>query len=392
MRTDSSNQRASAAAILMILLSMVCVAPVVAGEATTRPAFEADPVHSSWEDLLDGVETVEAWQERKAELRQAFLDLIRDDQKPARPPLDLKIHETVDVDGVYTRKLISYGVEADERAHAFLAIPHGLAGKAPAIVALHGTYKQGKDRAAGLVDNPDKAYLDHLARRGYVVIAPDHFVAGHRIPPEGPYDTRRFYEKHPGWTAVGKFTYEHSIAIDVLESLPEVDPKRIGALGHSLGGQGTYFLAAYDPRIQAAACNCSAPMFRQNPRVLDWSRDRWYIYLRPLREDLLAGKLPAIDMHHIIALIAPRPFLDLSALNDGNPATQRQRVLMNMEIMRVYELEGVPENCAFYVHGQGHAVPHASRQLMYAWMDVHLKPPEVTATKLVSPPAGNAAQ
>jgi cephalosporin-C deacetylase-like acetyl esterase len=37
---------------------------------------------------------------------------------------------------------------------------------------------------------------------------------------------------------VGKFTYEHAIAIDVLQSLPEVDPQRIGALGHSLGGHG----------------------------------------------------------------------------------------------------------------------------------------------------------
>ena len=30
----------------------------------------------------------------------------------------------------------------------------------PAVVALHGTFDQGKDRVAGLVDNPDKAYLE----------------------------------------------------------------------------------------------------------------------------------------------------------------------------------------------------------------------------------------
>jgi len=59
----------------------------------------------------------------------------------------------------------------------------------------------------GWIENPDKAYLDHLCRKGYVVIAPDHFVAGHRIPAAGPYDTAAFYKKHPEWTAVGKFTY-----------------------------------------------------------------------------------------------------------------------------------------------------------------------------------------
>jgi hypothetical protein len=51
--------------------------------------------------------------------------------------------------------------------------------------------------------------------------------------------------------------------------------------------------------------------------------------------------------------------------------------------MRVYDVEGAPQNFAFYVHGKGHAVPHESRQLMYAWMDVHLKPPAATATRLL---------
>jgi len=46
----------------------------------------------------------------------------------------------------------------------------------------------------GWIENPDKAYLDHLCRKGYVVIAPDHFVAGHRIPAAGPYDTAAFYK------------------------------------------------------------------------------------------------------------------------------------------------------------------------------------------------------
>ena len=76
--------------------------------------------------------------------------------------------------------------------------------------------------------------------------------------------------------------------------------------------------------------------------------------------------------------------------------------------MEVYELCEAPENMAFYVHGQGHAIEHDSRQLIvglrsrlsaaafplllawssswldklkrlvvwgqYGWMDKHLKP------------------
>lgn len=362
-----------------------------AQEEPVRLRSEPQPVVSSWDDLLFGVKTPEDWKARKEVLRKRYLELIRDAEKPAKPPLDLVVHETVNVDGVYLRKLISYNVEADERAHAYLAIPIGLKGRARAMVTLHGTTAQGKEQEAGLLGAPEKAFLNQFARRGYVVISPDHFVAGHRTPPEGAYETSRFYKKHPSWTAVGKAAYEGSIAIDILQSLPEVDPDRVGVVGHSLGGHGSYFLAAYDPRIKAAVSNAGCAPFRYNSKVEAWARDKWYVYLKPMRENLLKGILPPIDMHEIMALIAPRPFLDISALNDliaGDPPelarlTYRQRNLMLMKVMDVYELEGAPQNFAFYAHGQGHSVTSEARQLIYGWFDKHLNGGEATRVSLV---------
>ncbi len=368
----------------LCLFLLIAINVPLAGQNRVQPElFEVPEIKSSWDDLTDGIDNLEDWQKRRAILKQRYLELLRDQHKPEKPALDLQLHETVEVDGLYKRQLMSYQVEADERAYAYLGIPLDLSGKASAVVALHGTYEKGKMRAAGLVDNPDKAYLDHLCRRGYVVIAPEHFVSGKRIPKEGPYETGRFYEKHPEWTAVGKFTYEHSIAIDVLETLDFVDTQNIGVLGHSLGGHGSFFLAAYDDRVRAAASNCAASFFRHNPGVQGWSRDRWYIYFKPIREGLLRGEMPPIDFHEIISLIAPRAFIDLAGLNDGPPSTQRQRVLMLMKVMEIYELEGSPENFSFYIHGRGHTVAHESRALMYGFMDAHLKPPAATATKLV---------
>ena len=367
------------------LLLIVVLAAAVHGQNRKQPElFEVPQIDSSWEDLTAGVKTTGDWERRRKVLKQRYLDLLRDQHKPTRPPLDLRIHEEVLVDGLYLRRRISYAVESDERAQAYLGIPLEMKGRLPAIVALHGTFAQGKQRVAGLVDNPDKAYLDHLCRRGYVVIAPEHFVSGHRVPAAGPYETGEFYKKHPQWTAVGKFTYEHSIAVDVLQSLSQVDGDRIGALGHSLGGHGTFFLAAYDDRIKASACNCGASFFRHNPRVTAWARDYWYVYFKPIRAGLLKGEMPPIDFHEIIALIAPRAFLDLSGLNDGHGPTQRQRLLMLMKIMDVYELTKAPQNFGFYVHGRGHSVAHESRQLMYGWMDTHLKPPAATRTRRVT--------
>jgi dienelactone hydrolase len=374
--------------VVMVTFVMCLFVPIALNAANperpVRKRSEAPVIRSSWDDLLEDVKSAKDWQAHKKVLRERYLDLIRDQYKPAKPELELRIHEEVVVDGQYTRRLISYNVEANERAHAYLGIPLKPERKLPGIVALHGTFAKGKSRAAGLVDNPDKAYLDHMCRQGYVVIAPEHFVSGHRIPPEGSYDTRRFYQKHPNWTAVGKFTYEHSIAIDVLQTLPEVDHDNIGALGHSLGGHGTFFLAAYDERIKASACNCGGSFLRHNPQAEKWARNHWYVYIKHIRPTLLRGELPPIDYHEIMALIAPRAFLDVSGLNDGLKLTQRQRILMNLKLMDVWELEEAPQNFGFFAHGRGHSVAHESRQLIYGWMDSHLKPAEFTTTRLVT--------
>jgi pimeloyl-ACP methyl ester carboxylesterase len=364
---------------LLMVLSVACAA-----EPTRQQAdYPVEPAATSWDDLLARVETTAEWQARREELRAKFLKLIRDEYKPARVPLEMEEHETIVVDGAYERRLVSYQVEQGERARAYIGVPVGLKGKAPGVVALHGTFERGIEQAAGLVDNPDKAYLDHLCRRGYVVIAPEHFVSGERVPPEGKYDTARFYEKHPEWTAVGKFTFEHSIAVDVLAALPEVDAERLGVIGHSLGGQGTMFLAAYDQRLKAAASNCAASFFRHNPGVEHWARGRWYVYLKQLRPGVLRGELPPIDFHEIIALVAPRAYLDVSGFNDGDRRVQRHRLDMLASVARVYELVGVPENFGFFVHGRGHSVGHESRELIYGWLDAHLRP-ERAKTSLVA--------
>ncbi len=371
-----------------VTLAALLLAPLVTALYAQEPPvrYRSDPpvIRSSWDDLLEGVRTREDWTKRRAVLRQRYLDLIRDQHKPQKPSLDLKVHETTVIEGRYQRLYISYQVENDERAHAYLGIPLELKGKTPAIVALHGTTAEGTKQTVGLGGNPDKAFLDHLCRRGYVVIAPEHFVSGERIPAKGAYDTTLFYQKHPEWTAVGKFNYEHSIAIDVLLTRGEVDAERIGTMGHSLGGHGAFYLAAYDERIKACACNCGGAFLRHNPQVEAWARDRWYVYLKPIREGLLRGELPPIDAHEIIALIAPRAYLDVSALNDGNPLTQRQRALMLLKIADVYELLGKPANFSFFIHGRKHSVPHESRELIYGFLDAHLKPEADTKTRLLA--------
>ena len=135
------------------------------------------------------------------------------------------------------------------------------------------------------------------------------------------------------------------------------------------------FLAAYDDRVKAAAGNAAAAFFRHNPDVLEWSRDRWYVYFKPLREDLIKGEMPPIDFHEIMALVAPRAYLDISGLNDGHRATQKQRVLMLVTVSEIWQRLGAEERFAFWVHGKGHAVPPEARELMGNWLTEQLAAP-----------------
>ena len=52
---------------------------------------------------------------------------------------------------------------------------------------------------------------------------------------------------------------------------------------------------------------CSHPLALWHGRVVEWARDYWYTYFKHIREGLLEGRMPPIDFHEIISLIAPRP-------------------------------------------------------------------------------------
>ena len=58
--------------------------------------------------------------------------------------------------------------------------------------------------------------------------------------------------RHPGVTGMAKMLYDASRAVDLLVAIDEVDPRRIGAIGHSLGAKEVLYLAAFDERIRAA--------------------------------------------------------------------------------------------------------------------------------------------
>ncbi|PCJ58573.1 MAG: hypothetical protein COA79_12490 [Planctomycetota bacterium] len=344
------------------------------------------PIRTSWDDLLNGIESISSWESKRKEIKARFLELIKNESAPeCTVALEIKIESEWDFED-YHIQYVSYWVEEDERAHAYMAIPNTNAPEDgfPAVVCLHGTINWGARQTLGLLpeaddphaSNPEiagKDFARQLVRRGYVTISPEHFCSGARTPKEGSFDTSSFYRKHPNWTAVGKYIYDSYIACSIVAERSDVNDKLIGVTGHSLGGSGSVWLAAFDDRISCVVPSCTAPTFRENPGPLHWSRDSWYVYFPQLRKEFLAGNQVQCDLHEMMALIAPRALLDRFALNDGNGVCQSHRVMLHLKLHDLYKLLNKEQAHSFLVFGDGHSIPEISQKSMLSWLDCWLK-------------------
>ncbi len=264
-----------------------------------------------------------------------------------------------------------YESEAGEPIHALALIPHGLTTPAPAVLCLHSTMEAGKETL--FADNPKRTGRDfgtQLARAGFITFAPDSLAAGERTTPGLiAYDTAAFYERHPDWSEMGKWLRDHRRALEVMQSaIPEIDGSRIGAVGHSLGGYGSILLAAFEPAIKASASSCGLTTWEGNhEKRLNWARDRFYRHFPALRPLFLADEPLPFELYELIALIAPRPFLNLSGMADATYGNNETLPEVGLRLTTLYRQLGSPEHFANYLFGDGHETPLPSQMLIAGW-------------------------
>lgn len=274
----------------------------------------------------------------------------------------------------YKRRKIRYIVGDDDNITAYLLIPNHVKLSAPAIVAMHQTVNSGKDEVVGLDGHRDFAYGHELAMRGYVVIAPDYLTAGERIyPNEEGFESGTFYDQYPGWSMVGKNIEDSMAAVDVLCTIDYVDKNKIGAIGHSHGGHNVIFAMALDERIKAGVSNCGMSLFSEEEERLEWSLEDGYIYIPALRRYFLEDQEPPFDINEIAALIAPRPWLNISSYFDKAYGNQEFLAKVGIQLYHVYKLYGKQNAFSYFMHGNDHSFPQYSRSLAYSWLDAFLK-------------------
>ncbi len=236
-------------------------------------------------------------------------------RRPGSPTFQTRLDEHEDG---YTRSHVSYRSPDGDEVPAYLVVPDG-EGPFPAVVCHHQHNSEihlGKSEPAGVAGDSLQAFAPALARRGILVLAPDSLCFEDRRRGRAgrePHDDdgrRHFnelcYRLLRGDTLARKVVSDSALAVSLLAAMPIVDPRRIGMLGHSYGGNTVLFHAAVDGRVRFACSSGAACSYRR--RIASGTG----IELA----SVIPGFTGRFEVEDLVRGIAPRPLLLVSATDD----------------------------------------------------------------------------
>ncbi len=277
--------------------------------------------------------------------------------------VEYRVLETMEEDG-YTRQLIEYA-SGEDKVSAYLLLPKRL-GNNPAILINHQHNREhhlGKSEVCGLAGNPLQAFGPELAKKGFVVLAPDSICFESRrkdTSVEGFDFWQHFHEMCyrilRGEWLMKKVLEDAMKGISLLAGLECVDKKRIGTLGHSYGGNTVLFLSAMDERISFACASGSACTFEhrmKNGVGIEMA-------------SVIPGFHGKYDVDDLVKCIAPRRLLLVSS--DGDKYSMDAPYIVEKAGERYAEL-GALQNLYHKRYPGGHALAEERFADILEWID-----------------------
>ncbi len=368
---------------------------VRAGDPANHQVFDAgqqpDDVRLQSPKDLNGYfpfevpESKAAWEQRQAELKQRVLVATGLWPMPEKTPLSPVIHGKVQRDG-FTMEKVYFESLPGHFVTGMLFRPADTTGApGPAVLSPHGhggrLQKASEEKIKKQIANgeeflsqsgrmPKLARCAHLARMGCVTFIYDMlgYADSQQIPMETAHRYKVPREGLEGPDNWGFYSTQaelrlHSIlslqtwngirALDFLESLPDVDPKRIAVTGGSGGGTQTILLGAIDDRPVAAYPNGMVSTSMQGGCTCE-------------NCSLLRVGTGNVEL---AALFAPRPQA-MTAVNDWTKAMMTKGY---PQLKQLYTMLDVPDDvdCVEMRHFP-HNYNAVTRKLMYSWMNRHL--------------------
>ena len=322
------------------------------------------------DELMEATKPTPAdWERRVADIKARMEEVMGPLPARSSEPLDMRIVDDVQTEK-YSRQRITFVPERGDRVPAYLLIPHEHRARLPAMICLPGSSKPGKDTPVGLEGSKNLAYAHELAERGYVTLTVDYPLLHQREYKTDPYEL--------GYVSTTmKAVVNHRAAVDLLRSLPYVDPNRIGVIGHSLGGHNALFLAIFDPHVRVVVSSCGFNVFAKHNggNVTAWSR-RYYMPRIETRYGNDPAKIP-FDFTEVLSALAPRPVFINAPLHDAPDfEVSGVRDCVDAALPVYKEVFGKPENLVPVYPDAGHDFPSEARQQAYVFLDERLSKPE----------------
>ena len=226
-----------------------------------------------------------------------------------------------------------------------------------------------RDAEAWLSGYEGQYFGDYLAQHGYVVFATDAPMWGERGQKEGPrrekYDMIAGNMMMYGIDLSAYMTYDDLRATDYLASMPEVDAKRIGCTGWSMGAYRAWMLSALSDRIKVGAAVCW---------MVTTDEQLSFRYSRTENggfANCLPGLRRWLDYPHIASIACPKPMLFINGTQDKLfPVAGAKNAF---DIMHdVWDSQGAGDRLETELWEMPHSCPIRAQQRVLEFFQKHL--------------------
>lgn len=304
------------------------------------------------------VQSKAEWQQRAKEIREQILVSAGLWPMPEKTPIHARVFGKIERDG-YSVEKVYFQTRSGFYLGGNLYRPLGKGrGPFPGILNPHGHW--GNGRMADTKDGSIAARCISFARQGMVAFSYD--MVGYNdtfFPDHGDVPADKFYIRHRRFATndvnqlwnisqMGLQTWNSIRALDFLESLPDVDKKRLACTGESGGGTQTFMLGAIENRLAVQA-----------PIVM---------VSHSMQGGCSCENMPGLRVEYsnmeIAAAAATRPQILVAATGDWTKDTP---TVEGPAIEKIYRLLGAPNNLRYVRFDFGHNYNQTSREAVYEW-------------------------
>lgn len=331
------------------------------------------------DSCLSDIRTIEDWNAKRDQYRKELLEMLGLAPLPERTEMRARVtgktdHPQFTVEKLQFQSLPGLYVTAN------LYIPKNLTSPAATILYLCG---HGPVISNGVSYGNKVAYQHHgawFARNGYVCMIIDSLQLGEiQGLHHGTHRESMWWWNSRGYTPAGVEAWNSIRALDYLETRKEVDAKRFGVTGRSGGGAYSWWIAALDDRIKAAAPVAGITDLQNH--VVDGAVEGHC-------DCMFFVNTYRWDYPLVAALVAPRPLLICNSDSDSIFPLDGV-VRLHSKVRRIYELHNAGDKLGLLITQGPHKDTQDLQLPVFRWFNRHLKGEdpliEMAATKLFQP-------